>query len=326
MDRHTSHHRYDLIVLILIRPLSHFDIPCDITCKLVILASHATPQGYNLPTPSGPGLLLDGSSSGFISGSSSSGHGNDGGTSAVGGCKVGEILHVDGTCVVPVITRNIFLYDAPKQTEEAGGTFPSFPPPKVDHNIIFVRLPKGEVGTEPVIVPPPRQENIIYVLNKSGGSGGQRVIEVTAPPPSNPEVYFVTYGDGENPTLPIGVDLETALSVATEAGGQAFGGASVTGDGFGGKVGSSGSGGNTLIGSTSGSDSESGSNARGSEGSVGFGINDEFGGERSSYSDTGFEGTGFDSGFQAGVVDSDDQYGHQRDTSLSTPSSLYSGP
>ncbi|XP_037791991.1 uncharacterized protein LOC119587312 [Penaeus monodon] len=235
----------------------------------VISASQATPQGYNLPTPSGPGIVLGGSSSGFISGSRrafASGHGNDGRASVAGGCKQGEVLHVDGTCVVPIITRNIFLYDAPKLTQQADGTFSSFPPPKVDHNIIFVRLPKGDVGTEPVIVPPPRQENIIYVLSQSGGGVGRRVIEVTAPPPSNPEVYFVTYGEGENPTLPIGVDLETALSAATEAGGLAFGGASGIGDGF----------------------------------------------------------DGFDSGFQAGVVGSDDQFSHPRDNPLSTPSSLYS--
>nr|XP_027217931.1 uncharacterized protein LOC113810452 [Penaeus vannamei] len=119
---------------------------------------------------------------------------------------------------------NVFVYDAPEQSQQPSGPPPSVPPPRVDHNILFVRLPEGGAGPEPIIVPPPRQENIVYVLNKNDGAGGQRVIEVTAPPATNPEVYFVNYEEGENPTLPIGVDLETALNAAASAGGQVIGG------------------------------------------------------------------------------------------------------
>ncbi|XP_042859261.1 uncharacterized protein LOC122245400, partial [Penaeus japonicus] len=207
---HHSDENVDLVLL-----------PC------ILIASHAAPQGYDISTPSGPGLALSGNAEGFASvflrGSegSSTRFADEGGA---GRCKNGELLHVDGKCVVPITTRNIFLYDAPKQTAQAGGAPPNLPPPKVDHNILFVRLPEGGTGAGPFIIPPPQQENIIYVLSKNGGGGGQRVIEVTAPPPSNPEVYFVNYGEGDNPTLPIGVDLETALSVATEAGGLDVGG------------------------------------------------------------------------------------------------------
>nr|XP_027209559.1 uncharacterized protein LOC113803053 [Penaeus vannamei] len=149
-----------------------------------------------------------------------------------GACREGEILHVDGSCVVPIVTRNVFVYDAPEQPQGESGPPPSIPPPRVDHNILFVRIPEEGPGPEPIIVPPPKQENIVYVLNKSGGDGGQRVI-VTVAPPSNPEVYFVNYEEGENPTLPIGVDLQTALQAAAEAGGQVIGGSGGAGGGIG---------------------------------------------------------------------------------------------
>merc|ERR1712212_372682 len=139
-------------------------------------------------------------------------------TPAAAGCSGGKILHVDGTCVEPIVTKKVFVYDVPKQ--EPSGPPPTVPPPRVEENILFVRLPEGGTGPEPIIVPPPRQNNIVYVLNKNDGSAGQQVIEVEAPPPSTPEVVFVNYKEGENPILPIGVDLETALNAATETGGQ----------------------------------------------------------------------------------------------------------
>merc|ERR1712212_304009 len=109
------------------------------------------------------------------------------------GCREGQILHVDGNCVEPIVTKKVFVYDVPQQQQ------PSGPPP---------------------VIPPPRQNNIVYILNKNDGLGEQRVIEVEAPPPSNPEVILVNYQEGENPILPIGVDLQTALNAATATGGQ----------------------------------------------------------------------------------------------------------
>lgn len=146
-------------------------------------------------------------------------------------CKEGEILHVDGTCVVPEVSRKVFVFDVPQQ-EQLTGPPPSVPPPKVDHNILFVRLPEEGLGPEPIVVPPPRQNNIVYVLNKQGEQS-QRVIEVPAPPPSEPEIYFVNYEEGENPTLPGGVDLHTALVSAAETGGEVIGTIGVSeGDGI----------------------------------------------------------------------------------------------
>ncbi|XP_047487177.1 uncharacterized protein LOC125037986 [Penaeus chinensis] len=137
-------------------------------------------------------------------------------------CKEGEILHVDGSCVVPVVTRNVFVFNVPQQESENNSTLPELPPLKVEHNILFVRLPEAGEGPEPIIVPPPRQNNIVYVLNKQNEQT-QRVIEVPAPPPSEPEIYFVDYKEGENPSLPGGVDLLSALGSASETGGEVIG-------------------------------------------------------------------------------------------------------
>ncbi|XP_037791943.1 uncharacterized protein LOC119587263 [Penaeus monodon] len=134
-------------------------------------------------------------------------------------CKGGEVRHINGLCIVPEITRKVFVVSVPKQAPRPSDSLPDIPPPRVDHNILFVRLPEGGVGPDPIVVPPPRQDNIVYVLSKNS-QNGQRVIEVPAPPPSEPEIYFVNYDDGENPTLPGGVDLQTALASAFEANGQ----------------------------------------------------------------------------------------------------------
>lgn len=134
-------------------------------------------------------------------------------------CPEGEIRHVDGSCVAPEITRKIFVFSVPKQARADNASYPNLPPPRVEHNVLFVRLPKGGAGPEPIIVPPPRQENIIYVLSKQGEQA-QRVIEVPAHPPSDPEIYFVNYEEGENPTLPGGLDLHTALGSAAKTSGR----------------------------------------------------------------------------------------------------------
>merc|ERR1719427_2373960 len=179
--------------------------------KLLILtlvslaAVSAAPQGYSLPTPTGPSITP-------------------------GGCGDGQVQHVDGSCVTPQVSTKVFLYDVP--ANEAVVNTPGYiPEPKIERNIIFVRLPDGAEGPEPIVVPPPQQEHVVYVLNKQSELD-QQVIEVPAPPASNPEVYFVNYADGENPTLPNGIDLQTALNAASQGGGQVVGGGS--GGGFGG--------------------------------------------------------------------------------------------
>ncbi|XP_066986751.1 uncharacterized protein [Macrobrachium rosenbergii] len=105
------------------------------------------------------------------------------------------------------------------------GIRPPAPHPKVDHNIVFVRLPEELGGEEPIVVPPPQQKNIVYVLKKESDRDGSGVIHVPAPPKSSPEVYFVNVGEGENPLLPTGEDLHSALSKSgVELNAQVVGG------------------------------------------------------------------------------------------------------
>ncbi|XP_042855500.1 ATP-dependent RNA helicase A-like [Penaeus japonicus] len=238
---------------------------------VLVAAASAAPQGYNLGTPSGPS---------FNSGS----------------CGSGQVRHVDGRCVTPQVNSRVFLYDVP--SNEAIVNRPTYiPEPKLERNIIFVRLPDGADGPEPIVVPPPRQQHVVYVLNKQSEQD-QRVIEVPAPPQSNPEVFFVNYAEGENPTLPSGVDLQTALSAASQGGGQVVGGGN-SGSGFGGGSGGGFSGG---IGGGFGGGIGGGLGG-GSGGGFGGGIGGGFGGG---------SGGGFGGGIGGG--------------SYSPPSNLYSTP
>merc|ERR1712002_337486 len=192
--------------------------------KLLILfvaSVAAAPQGYNLSPPSGGGLQ----------------HGS---------CAPGQIRHVDGRCVTPRVNRRVFLYDVPANIAPSGPP-PPIPDPTIETNIIFIRTPEGLQGPEPIVVPPPQQQHVVYVLNKQSQQD-QKVINVAAPPATNPEVYFVNYADGENPTLPSGVDLQTALQAASQGGGQTIGG--IVGGGGGGGFGSGG--GFTVSGGSSG--------------------------------------------------------------------------
>ncbi|XP_063593756.1 ATP-dependent RNA helicase A-like [Penaeus indicus] len=261
---------------------------------LSILSTYGIPQGYHLPD--GDGFSHEEEYPG----------GNDG---PVGGCKEGEILHVDGTCTTPIITRKVYLYDAPDIPVGPIGPPPSVPPPKVDRNVFLVSLPEKAPPLEPIIVPPPRQTSIVYVLNKKEIET-PKLIEVNPPPASNPEVYFVNYQEGENPTLPLGVDLETALSVATEAGevlGVA-GGFGDAADGF-----------NDGLGGGTGFDSDG---LTGDGGFVGGAINGFVGsnggafGINGGHANAGGGGAGVSEGFGA----TNGGIGAQ------TPSGLYSGP
>ncbi|XP_068244014.1 uncharacterized protein [Palaemon carinicauda] len=126
-------------------------------------------------------------------------------------CADGQVLHVDGRCVTPVITRSVYLFNVP-QLPRRPTPLPYIPPPKIDHNILFVRLPETLRGPDPIVVPPPQQKNIVYVLKKKTQDDGPRVIEVPAPPKTNPDVYFVGYDQGENPILPTGEDLQSVLA------------------------------------------------------------------------------------------------------------------
>ncbi|XP_042219319.1 uncharacterized protein LOC121864297 [Homarus americanus] len=162
----------------------------------LMAVTSAAPQGYTLPEPSGS-------------------------NNSINDCKDGEILHVDGRCVVPKITRHLFLFNAPEQSHVYGPP-PVIPPPKINHNVLFIQA--GQRGPEPIIVPPPRQRNTVYILSNKSDQG-QRVIEFPAPPSKSPEVYFINYGEGDNPTLPGGIDFQTALNSAVQGDSQLIVGA-----------------------------------------------------------------------------------------------------
>ncbi|XP_042856398.1 translation initiation factor IF-2-like, partial [Penaeus japonicus] len=157
------------------------------------------------------------------------------------GCGSGQVLHA-GRCVTPRVNRKVYVYNAPPAPVSYGPP-PYIPEPTIDTNIVFIRAPEQAPGPDPIIIPPPQQQSVVYVLNKETPQQ-QDVIEVPAPPATSPEVYFVNYADGENPVLPSGVDLQTALNAASQGGGQVIGGGvGGAGGGFGGSGGSGGFGG-----------------------------------------------------------------------------------
>nr|XP_053627687.1 pupal cuticle protein 36-like [Cherax quadricarinatus] len=212
-----------------------------LTCLLAV-ATDSVPHGYNLDASSGTGFSAgpsfgSGFSGGFGSGFSSGASGFSGGSGGSGffggGCSSGQVLNVDGSCVTPVVSRNLFLFNAPAVSPVVGPK-PNVPPPKIEHNIVFIRTPEGGQGQEPIIVPPPKQKNIVYVLNRITEQG-QNVIQVPAPEQESPQVYFVNYGEGDNPSLPTGGDLQSALSSAAQGEGDVIdnGGGGSLGGGFG---------------------------------------------------------------------------------------------
>ncbi|XP_037792186.1 peroxidase-like protein 2 [Penaeus monodon] len=276
----------------------------------LITAAAAAPQGYTLGTPSTAGLATGPGSSAAVTG----GDLVNGG--AATGCREGEVLHVDGTCVVPEVKRKVYVFNVPEQ-ERPVGPAPSIPPPAVDHNILFVRLPEEAPAPDPIVLPPPRQNNIVYVLNKQEEQA-QRVIEVPAQPQADPEIYFVNYQDGENPTLPLGVDLETALSSAAAAGGQVLGGI----DGTGGVAGVNGAAG---FGGPSGINGFIGVNGLGGAGGVsgGHGINGQsvngFGAGGVNGANGFVNGVGVGLGVNGGI-------GGLQTGSVGRPSGLYTSP
>ncbi|XP_047487148.1 pupal cuticle protein 36a-like [Penaeus chinensis] len=197
----------------------------------VVIAS-ADFQSYN---PGGHGF--GGSGAGFGGGSGSGFGGGSGFVS--GGCGPGQVFHA-GRCVTPRENRKVYLYNAPPAPSVPHGPPPYIPEPTIDTNIVFIQTPEEGPGPDPIVIPPPQTRSVVYVLNKQTQEQ-QDVIEVPAPPATSPEVYFVNYADGENPVLPSGVDLQSALNAASQGGGQVIGGgAGASGGGSGGFVSSGG--------------------------------------------------------------------------------------
>nr|XP_045581431.1 pupal cuticle protein 36a-like [Procambarus clarkii] len=202
-------------------------------------------QGYTLPVPHGhssAGLGTFGGGAGSFGGGAGSFGGGGGFGSGVGSfggsqfsghsssvvsCGQGQVRHVDGSCVTPQVTRNLFLYKVPSATPIIGPR-PNVPPPRVEDNILFIQYPEELLSQEPIVVPPPQQRNVVYVLNKRPHHD-HKVIHAPGPEQPAPEVYFVNYAEGENPSLPSGGDLQSALNTASEGGGELIGSSGIDG-------------------------------------------------------------------------------------------------
>ncbi|KAA0184883.1 Cuticle Protein Tweedle [Hyalella azteca] len=124
---------------------------------------------------------------------------------------------VDGKCVVPKVSKDVYLFKAPRHQTPIIKPPKYIPRPKVHYNFVFVKTPDAVAGPKPVIVPPPKQKTLVYLLSQKPSAVDQDIIEVPHQP-SPPEVFFVQYEDGDNTLLPGGIDLQTALGQSAGAG------------------------------------------------------------------------------------------------------------
>jgi len=187
----------------------------------------------------------------LVGGGGSIGGGSIGGGSIGGGSIGGGSIGIGGGSGggEPEITRNIYLYAAPAQAPAPVGPAPQLPARKVHYNFVFVRTSNLAGGAKPIVAPAPQQKTLVYLLSKRPGPGQQEVIEVPHNP-TQPEVFFVNYDDGDNTQLPGGVSLQQALSQSVQQGqviqggsggaGGASGGSGVSSIGEGSSHGSSG--------------------------------------------------------------------------------------
>ena len=204
----------------------------------------AFPQGYTINTPSIPFRQGSGSRGGFRGGSRTSGlYGTPNrpftpqSPQSFSPCGDGLLRDALGNCVEPDVNRHVMVYDSPPQDIIRPQT-PDVPTPKLNYNIVFVRTPDKVRDEKPIVIPPPQQKTLVYVLNKKQQIEGPELIEVPSNP-QKPEVYYVNYNEGENPSLPGGIDLQSALASSSSTQGEVVGGGSKRGN-FGGSLGGSG--------------------------------------------------------------------------------------
>jgi len=132
------------------------------------------------------------------------------------GCGNGQAKDHKGDCVDAMVTRNIYLYEAPALPVPAPIPPENIPQPKVHLNFVFIRTPTASSTQKPMVVAP-KQKTLVYVLSKKPTASETPVIEVEATP-SQPEVFFVEYNEGEDAQLPGDVTLQEALSQSVQAG------------------------------------------------------------------------------------------------------------
>ena len=128
-----------------------------------------------------------------------------------GPCAEGLERTLYGKCVKPKISKDLFLYRAPTLNVPYKRAYYDHEP-KVHYNLVFLQAPSyKDAQHKPIVVPPPKQQTLVYLLSKQPSGYEQDVIEVPLEP-TKPEVFFVDYKDGDNPILPGGIDLNTALT------------------------------------------------------------------------------------------------------------------
>ncbi|XP_018027518.1 uncharacterized protein LOC108682789 [Hyalella azteca] len=130
-------------------------------------------------------------------------------------CGPNEVVGAHGRCERAHITKNVYAFTAPKYRRQV---LPAkAPEPKLDLNVVFVKTHPNDVHPKPLVVPAIEQKTVVYVLSKRP-TINQQLIQVPEQGPTEPEVFFVNYGSGENPILPGGIDLQTALSQTPSLG------------------------------------------------------------------------------------------------------------
>ncbi|KAF2358078.1 protein of unknown function DUF243 [Trinorchestia longiramus] len=296
-------------------------------------------QQYNAPDQRQDGSFLSGGGGAPSNGGFQSGPGapvgdfqaSSGAGSRQNSCAQDEVLQVDGSCARPLINKRIFVYAAPPSQKVETLAPRALPQPKVDYNFVFVRTKQQVGGAKPIVVPPPQQKTLVYVLNEKSGALEQEIIEVPSTP-TEPEVYFVNYDQGDNPTLPGGIDLSEALAQSAQQG-EVIDGISAGGDqdqiraeggqGFGGhQAGSSVFGGDQAGGFGGGFGGNGGhGGSEGFGGHGGLGGNGGLGGSGGLGESGGFGGIG---GEAAGEIR--DEYSAPSQRPPQTPSSVYSQP
>lgn len=126
-------------------------------------------------------------------------------------CGEGEEQNIYGKCVEPEISQNLFLFRAPDYKVPWEKAYYEHKP-KINVNLVFIRSPSyKDEKRKPIVVPPPKQQTLVYLLSKKPDGYKQDIIEVPLDQ-ARPEVFFVDYKEGDNPLLPGGIDLQTALS------------------------------------------------------------------------------------------------------------------
>ncbi|KAL7633657.1 UNVERIFIED_CONTAM: hypothetical protein RMT77_016190 [Armadillidium vulgare] len=132
----------------------------------------------------------------------------------------GSLIHAEGVCVEADVSKTIYLYTAPQRVGKQRSEPAPTPKPKLIYNIVFVKAPEDSEEDKPIVIPPPQQKTIVYVLSKDGEGEEQQIIDVPAGPAHKPEVYYVSYNEGENPDLSLGLNLESALASAVNEEGK----------------------------------------------------------------------------------------------------------